>query len=227
MNNIDLYFLVLSVVLFVLGLKAGFLRTFCAVILVLASAIIALNAGTFMGEVYSRIIAGGLDAQSGRALIFIIFFLVLVALSEILLGLLKGLVSITILGPLDMWMGGFLGIVRALIIGAAVCDMLIVLPIQLSTREAINTSVFRSYGEQILRVTFPIALSSGPAVQQFLAKTVVPVVSSIKPPSLEAINSIVKNDDKKNSKPAIGFAEVETKSISIEIDKNLLKRFTP
>ncbi len=227
MNSIDIYFLVLSVVLFVFGLKGGFLRTFCAVLLIYPSALIAMAAGTFMGDVYSRFASGGVDAQSGRALIFIIFFIILVALSEILLGLLKGLVSITILGPLDIWIGGLLGVVRALLIGAAICDMMIVLPIQLSTRDAINSSVFRSYGEQLLRITFPIALSSGPAVQKFFVKTVVPVVASIKPPSLEAINSVVKLDDNKTYKPAIAFTEIEKKIASVEVEKNLVKRFTP
>ena len=230
MNSIDINISILAVTMFLFGLKAGFLRTLLAVLSVYASAIISLGSSTFLGGSSISVLGGGTLDQSGTAVLFIIIFVVLNIFAEVLLTLMKSLISVTLLGSLDMWFGAALGVVRALLIGAVICDMMIYMPISISTRDAINKSFMRTSGEAILKITYPLALSAAPNVSKFLSDNVVPVIVSIKPPSFEAIGSIIKtNNEKQNNEPAIMLNRGAKEIVSVEAGNaaKFLKRFTP
>lgn len=244
MNSIDFYFLIGSAIFFVFGVRQGIVIALLSLLAVYFSAVVSFSFSDFLGEQYALIFGGG-DIVSSKAILFLVLFFVLFFLLSMGVSILKKIINIGLFGPADKWVGGALGVVKGLVIGAFVCDMLILMPISADLSKSIKESNFRNYGESILKATFPSAMSSGPVVSKFFSENVVPAVSNIKIPSFEASKIGIKNieDDKS---PAVSFSvknKDQDKNIKNTVDTinntlgtvskevggaiNNIRRFTP
>ncbi|HTY13842.1 MAG TPA: CvpA family protein [Candidatus Omnitrophota bacterium] len=157
-SMIDLYIIVGALVFFVIGVRTGFLRAALSVLAVYAAIYVAqafapvlIRSSAFMGVEETK---AGLLTMT-----FIIFGICYLAL-EFILVILKSIISISILGPIDKLLGGLVSIFKAFLIAGMIINSLYILPLTDEQLHYINQSFLKDWAIQCYLKTYPLATTA-------------------------------------------------------------------
>lgn len=205
LNSVDLIIGAGVLIFFFLGFRAGFLRTLVSALWVYFCIYTASAIAPAMIKAVAFLSVE--ESQIGRAVLVLAIFIIIYLLGELVLSILKNLVSISILGPADKMLGGILGGVKGVLIAGIVFETILLMPLDKAASDTINASRLRYLGEQLFKRTYPAVLTVTPQIKEFVGRKILPVL-----PAIQASNSLVS-------------LEVITEQATKAAES--LKRFTP
>jgi uncharacterized membrane protein required for colicin V production len=183
-NSVDLTIGVGLLLFFVFGLKTGLLRNFLSILWIYFCVYFSTAFSSVVIQAVSYLLSD--ERKIGQAVLALALFAILYLLGEFVLALLKNLVSVKLLGPLDGLLGGLSGVIKALLIAGFVFELVLTLPLAEATRKFINESRLKGIAADTLHRTYPLALSAVPQVRQFVDQKIIPAVKESKVVTAEA-----------------------------------------
>lgn len=173
-NWLDLYIGLGAIILFVIGIRAGFLRSLLSLF------------GTYLAVYITQTVAPNLikaasflsveETRSGYVILFLVIFGIMYLVVEFLLTVLKNIIIISILGPIDNVLGGLLSIFKALVIAGMVIETILLLPLSDQQLKNINQSYFKDWAIKAFKKTYPLALSAAPKIKVYFSEQPMPAV---------------------------------------------------
>ncbi|MFA4905709.1 MAG: CvpA family protein [Candidatus Margulisiibacteriota bacterium] len=183
-NSIDLAIGAALLLFFLFGLKTGLMRNFLSILWIYFC--------VYLSTAFSRIIVQTVpflhteERSMGQTVLALALFAILYFLGEFGLALLKNLVSVKLLGPLDGLLGGLSGVVKTLLICGFILETILLLPLAETAKKTINESRLKGWASDALYRTYPLALSAAPQIKQFVDQKLVPAVQESKVVTAEA-----------------------------------------
>jgi uncharacterized membrane protein required for colicin V production len=173
-NSIDITIGVALLLFFIFGLKTGLLRNFLSILWIYFCVYFSTAFSSAVISAVSYLLSD--ERKIGQTVLALALFVILYLLGEFVLALLKNVVSVKLLGPLDGLLGGLSGVIKALLITGFIIEMILLFPLAEETKKSINESRLKGWAVDTLRRTYPLALSAVPQVKSFVDQKILPVV---------------------------------------------------
>lgn len=164
MNGLDILLGIFILFFGLLGYFSGFLRSFLGIIIVLLSVYLSSN---FSHAILSSFGFLGDASKNSYPILFLFLFLLLYFLGEIILSLLKRIIKVVILGPLDGICGMLASGIRGVLLLGVIFQIILKLPISSSWRALISDSIIIGFSQEILLKLYPFVVSKMPEVESF------------------------------------------------------------
>lgn len=188
MNPVDLWIGLAVTIFAFIGLKTGIFHTLASIILVYISTYFASFLAPLLAGAFTFLLVE--EKSAGTVVLFVVVFLLVYLLGEFLLAVLKNIIKVTILGPLDRSGGFILGVFKGMLIVAVAFEIMMTLPLSEESLNAINRSMLRKWATQIFKTTYPLTLVYAPKVKDFFAERIGPAVVTVS--SAEAVEAVSK-----------------------------------
>ena len=208
-NVIDI-FLVLGILLACFfGMRKGLLDSLAGVLVVYLS--------YYFSNLFAGIMAGSLtflgDVKTGNIpLLVLALFVFFNLIGAVLLWLLKKVVEIKILGPVDTAGGVIFSGLKFMIFVAALFNIILLFPFSGTFKDWLTESYLMNISSVFFKRTYPIAESTIPQVKTYIDETVMPAVTGEKVETRGDISGDVKTrgdmlgEAKKNSEKMVKAA---------------------
>ncbi|MBI5699317.1 CvpA family protein [Candidatus Saganbacteria bacterium] len=183
-NSIDLAIGAALLLFFLFGLKTGLLRNFLSILWIYFCVYFSTAFSAVVIAAVSYLLSD--ERKLGQIVLTLALFVILYLLGEFVLALLKNVVSIKLLGPLDGLLGGLSGAIKALLICGFIIETLLLLPLSETAKKTINESRLKGWASYTLHRTYPLALSAAPQIKLFVDRKLAPVVEESKVVTAEA-----------------------------------------
>jgi len=158
-SNLDLWLLLIGCIFFYLGTKTGFLRSALSLILTYFCFYFAQQTAPSLIRAFSFFTIS--EVPLANSVVAIALFLGVSFVGELVLVVLKNLVTISFLGPADKILGGVISAFRFLLILGFFLQVSSGLSLSPDTRDSMGKSEGFKYGEKAYQQTYPMALSIG------------------------------------------------------------------
>lgn len=183
-NSVDLTIGVGLLLFFLFGLKTGILRNFLSILWIYFCVYFSTAFSVAVIGLVAYLLSD--ERKIGQTVLAIALFVILYLLGEFVLALLKNVVSIKLLGPLDSLLGGLSGAIKALLICGFIIETILLLPLAETTKKTINESRLKGWAADTLRRTYPLALSAAPQIKHFVDQKMIPAFQESKVVTAEA-----------------------------------------
>lgn len=174
-NSIDITIGVALLMFFIFGLKTGLLRNFLSILWIYFCVYFSTAFSSAVISAVSYLLSD--ERKIGQTVLALALFVMLYLLGEFVLALLKNVVSVKLLGPLDGLLGGLSGVIKALLIAGFIIEMVLLFPLAEETKKSINESRLKGWAVDTLHRTYPLALSAAPQVKKFVDQRVLPAAT--------------------------------------------------
>jgi len=168
--QIDIYIGLGTLGLITLGYLSGLLRSLLSLIWVYFCIFISSGFGPVVIAAFSFLSVE--ESQMGKVVLILAIFVILYLVGELILAMVKNIVSITVLGALDKVLGGVVAVVKALLIAGFVFEVIFILPLSEETKNNINSSRLKELGTQIFKTTYPLAVALGGRTQELVSRQI-------------------------------------------------------
>ncbi len=205
-SMIDLYIVVGALVFFVIGLRTGLLRSLLSVLCVYASIYIAQTLAPAI--IRSASFLSVEETKPGLLTMSLIIFGICFIAFEFILFVLKSIVSISILGPVDKLLGGLVSVFKAFLIAGMIIDMCFILPLTEEQLHYINQSFLKDWAIQCYRRTFPMATTAAQNASDLI---------------MQKLNLTVANDHTQTAVNAV--AAVSTEAVKLKSTLDALPKY--
>ena len=171
-NSIDIIIGFGILIFFGFGIKGGFLRSFLSL------------CGVY-GEIYlAQLVAPAIiksasflkpeEAKLGYVIVFFMLFLLLFLILEFLLGILKNIINVSILGPADKVLGGIVSIFKALLIAGLIIEVVCILPLSNDQLKYLDQSYLKEWAVKSFKISYPFAIKTAEKTSNIISQTVNP-----------------------------------------------------
>ena len=175
MNRVDLWIGIVLLFYAILGYRVGILYTFATLLLVYFA--------TYLASFFAPIALGAFsfllveETAAGSSFLFLFVFIFIYLLGEFVFTVLKNMVQVSILGPLDKVGGLALGIFKGMLICAVAFEIIMTFSLSKGMLAEINNSYLKKWSTDLLKATYPLTITYAPKIHSFLAGRVMPAVA--------------------------------------------------
>lgn len=167
MNQIDLWIGLAALLFIAFGFVSGFMRSFLSLLWTYLCIYLATNLAPSIIGVFSVLSVE--ESQIGKVILILGVYAVGYLIGEVLLFMLKNLVAIQILGPMDKVLGALVTAFKVLIIVGFVFEMILTLPLSENQLRDINSTISKQWGQQVFKISYPLAVSMGERAGQMFS----------------------------------------------------------
>ncbi|MFA4967942.1 MAG: CvpA family protein [Candidatus Margulisiibacteriota bacterium] len=172
LNSIDIFIGLGVLIFFALGIKSGFLKSFLSVCGVYGEIYLAQLATPMIIKTASFLEHP--EAKTGYVIVFFVLFIIFFVVFEFLLGILKNLVNISILGPADKILGGIVSIFKAMLIAGIVIEVVYILPLTDEQLKYANQSFLKDWAIKSFKISYPFAIKTAEKTSGFISEKLGP-----------------------------------------------------
>jgi len=189
MNQIDIWVGLAALLFIAFGFLSGFMRSFLSLFWTYLCIYLATNLAPSIIAVFSVLSVE--ESSIGKVIMILGIFAGVYLIGEILLFMLKNLVSIQILGPLDKVLGALVTAFKVLIIVGFVFEIILTLPLDENQIRDINSTISKQWGQQVFKISYPLAVSMGTRAGQMFSgvKVDTPPQVAVMPPDLKLVTA--------------------------------------
>lgn len=155
-NFVDIACGIIIIILSVWGLRVGFLSTFLSVVMVYLAAYFAATAAGFTKGGAGFL---GEGSQPLYAVLFLFIFLATYAIGEVVIWILKKIISVQLMGVLDSIAAIALGAFKALLVLGIVFELIGIFPLSTEVKKLLDDSFIKRTSIKLYKETAPIARS--------------------------------------------------------------------
>jgi uncharacterized membrane protein required for colicin V production len=189
MNQIDLWVGLAALVFIAFGFLSGFMRSFLSLLWTYLCIYLATNFAPSIIAVFSVLSVE--ESSIGKVIMILGVYAVGYLIGEVFLFMLKNLVSVSILGPLDKVLGALVTAFKVLIIVGFVFEVVLTLPLDENALRNINSTISKQWGQQVFKISYPLAVSMGARAGQMFSgvKVETPPVDLSQTPDLKLVTA--------------------------------------
>jgi len=169
MNQIDLWIGLAALLFIAFGFISGFMRSFLSLLWTYLCIYISTNFAPSIIAVFSVLSVE--ESQIGKVILILGVYAVGYLIGELFLFMLKNLVSVSILGPMDKFLGALVTAFKVLIIVGFAFEIILTLPLNESQLRDINSAISKQWGQQVFKMSYPLAVSMGTRAGQMFSGT--------------------------------------------------------
>jgi len=167
MNQIDIWVGLAALLFIAFGFLSGFMRSFLSLLWTYLCIYLATNFAPSIIAVFSVLSVE--ESSIGKVIMILGVYAVGYLIGEVFLFMLKNLVSIQILGPLDKVLGALVTAFKVLIIVGFVFEIILTLPLDENQIRDINSTISKQWGQQVFKISYPLAVSMGTRAGQMFS----------------------------------------------------------